>query len=110
MGDTGHNDTLSDTSILAPSQVEKAYDFSRNQRQSCFSVSLSACGDAFIKLNFWYREKVEREYRYQNAKGTTDAEKARIAKLAHNAMVSKDYANYSKTSSRSRNSKKKLKK
>jgi hypothetical protein len=110
MGDTGHNDTLSDTSILAPSQVEKAYGFSRNQRQSCFFVSLSACGHAFIKLNFWYREKVEREYRYQNAKGTTDAEKARIAKLAHNAMVIKDYANYSKTSSRSRNSKKKLKK
>jgi hypothetical protein len=51
-------------------------------------------------------EKVEQEYRCQNAKGTTDAGKALIAKLARNSMVTK----YSKTPSRSRNSKKRLKK
>jgi hypothetical protein len=55
-------------------------------------------------------EKVEQEYRCQNAKGTTDAGKALIAKLARNSMVIKDYAKYSKTPSRSRNSKKRLKK
>jgi hypothetical protein len=66
--------------------------------------------DAFIKLNFWHRKKVEQEYRYQNAKGMTDEEKRRLAKLARNAMATKDFAKTCRTSCSSRSSKKKLKK